>query len=138
MPPDVFVSAALKCGYIWLAGRAHLPLLRLRPQHRGPPLCHQLRRDQNQPERAFLRGTQLSDTEADPCSITEFWAVACPLCVSQALDNALDIARQLGLRLIIPFVDQWRWVGGITSYARFRGFEDLKEAEEQFWQNPQV
>lgn len=54
----------------------------------------------------------------------------------QVLDHALDIARQLGLRLIIPFVDQWRWVGGITSYARFRGFEE--NLEEAFWQEPQA
>jgi hypothetical protein len=40
----------------------------------------------------------------------------------QALDHALDISRQLGLRLIVPFVDQWEWIGGIKQYAKFRGF----------------
>lgn len=36
------------------------------------------------------------------------------------LDNLLALANQYGVRLIIPFVDQWQWEGGIESYVNFR------------------
>ena len=49
----------------------------------------------------------------------------------QVLDQALAIARELRIRLIIPFVDQWQWVGGIESYARFRGHTEA--LVEKFW-----
>ena len=38
-----------------------------------------------------------------------------------AMDHAIAAANEQGVRLIIPLVDQWSWVGGITEYARFRG-----------------
>ena len=47
----------------------------------------------------------------------------------QALDQALDVAREMGVRLILPLIDQWTWVGGIESMARWRGF-----AGEGFWE----
>lgn len=39
------------------------------------------------------------------------------------MDHALDVARSLGIRVIIPFVDQWTWHGGIQQYSKFRGWE---------------
>ncbi|TYP74713.1 S-layer homology domain-containing protein [Paenibacillus methanolicus] len=36
------------------------------------------------------------------------------------LDHLLALANQYGVRLIIPFVDQWQWEGGIESYVNFR------------------
>ncbi|QHW31794.1 hypothetical protein GZH47_13730 [Paenibacillus rhizovicinus] len=36
------------------------------------------------------------------------------------LDHLLALANQIGVRLIIPFVDQWQWEGGIESYYAFR------------------
>ncbi|MCD1259658.1 CIA30 family protein [Paenibacillus athensensis] len=36
------------------------------------------------------------------------------------LDKFLALANQYGIRVIIPFVDQWQWVGGIESYVNFR------------------
>jgi len=38
----------------------------------------------------------------------------------QKLDKFLALANQYGIRVIIPFVDQWQWVGGIESYVNFR------------------
>ncbi|OMF36894.1 hypothetical protein BK133_08220 [Paenibacillus sp. FSL H8-0548] len=36
------------------------------------------------------------------------------------LDNLLALANEHGIRLLIPFVDQWQWEGGIESYVNFR------------------
>ncbi|WP_094248338.1 MULTISPECIES: S-layer homology domain-containing protein [unclassified Paenibacillus] len=35
------------------------------------------------------------------------------------MDRMLALANQTGVRVIIPFVDQWQWVGGIESYVNF-------------------
>jgi mannan endo-1,4-beta-mannosidase len=43
-------------------------------------------------------------------------------------DKVLQIANELGVRVIIPFVDNWWWWGGIADYARFRG-----KPKEAFW-----
>ena len=51
----------------------------------------------------------------------------------QTLDLALQIANQQGVRLIIPFVDNWVWQGGRADYARFRG-----KSRGDFWTDPQV
>jgi len=51
----------------------------------------------------------------------------------EVLDRVLQIAREKGVRVIIPFVDNWHWWGGCAEYARFRG----KEAEE-FWTDEQI
>jgi hypothetical protein len=48
----------------------------------------------------------------------------------QALDQALDVAREMGVRLILPLIDQWTWVGGVESMARWRGFK----AAKAFWE----
>ncbi len=51
----------------------------------------------------------------------------------QTMDLVLAKANQIGVRLIIPFVDNWRWMGGIGEYAAFRG-----EEPGAFWTDPQI
>lgn len=46
----------------------------------------------------------------------------------RALDKILEVANRTGVRVIIPFVDNWKWWGGIEQYAEYRG----KSAAE-FW-----
>lgn len=50
-----------------------------------------------------------------------------------ALDHAVALAHQYGVRLIIPFVDQYSWWGGITEYASFRG-----KTADAFWTDTQI
>ena len=38
----------------------------------------------------------------------------------RALDKVLEVANKTGVRIIIPFVDNWVWWGGIKEYAAFR------------------
>ena len=49
------------------------------------------------------------------------------------LDSILAVANELGIRLIIPLVDNWKWMGGRGQYAAFRG----KQADD-FWSNEQI
>ena len=51
----------------------------------------------------------------------------------RALDQVLDVANRTGVRVIIPFVDNWNWWGGIAEYAGFRG-----KPKEAFWTDPAV
>ncbi len=51
----------------------------------------------------------------------------------RAYDKVLQVANEVGVRLIIPFVDNWWWWGGIADYARFRG-----KPKEAFWTDPVV
>jgi len=51
----------------------------------------------------------------------------------RALDKVLEVANRVGVRVIIPFVDNWKWWGGAEQYAEYRG----KTAAE-FWTDPQV
>ncbi len=51
----------------------------------------------------------------------------------RALDKILQIANEEGVRLIIPFVDNWWWWGGPAEYAAFRN----KTAKE-FWTDPEL
>jgi hypothetical protein len=51
----------------------------------------------------------------------------------RALDKVLQIANELDVRVIIPFVDNWRWWGGVAEYAAFRGKE-----REAFWTDPEI
>ncbi len=46
----------------------------------------------------------------------------------RAYDKMLQVANTIGVRVIIPFLDNWWWWGGPKEYARFRG----KQASE-FW-----
>jgi hypothetical protein len=48
-------------------------------------------------------------------------------------DKVLQIANEVGVRVIIPFVDNWWWWGGISDYARFRG-----KPKEAFWNDTTV
>ncbi len=45
-----------------------------------------------------------------------------------ALDKVLQVANETGVRLIIPLVDNWPWMGGKAEYAAFRGKQPL-----DFW-----
>jgi mannan endo-1,4-beta-mannosidase len=49
------------------------------------------------------------------------------------LDQVLESANRHGVRLIIPFVDQASWWGGIQELAAFRG-----KAKDDFYTDPQV
>ena len=51
----------------------------------------------------------------------------------RALDKVLEVANKTGVRIIVPFVDNWIWWGGIQEYAGFRG-----KAKEAFWTDPEV
>jgi mannan endo-1,4-beta-mannosidase len=51
----------------------------------------------------------------------------------RALDEVLQVANEQGVRVILPFVDNWHWWGGITEYAGFRD-----KAKDDFWTDPQI
>jgi mannan endo-1,4-beta-mannosidase len=51
----------------------------------------------------------------------------------RTLDKVLEVAHQKGIRVIIPFVDNWVWWGGIKEYAAFRN-----KQKEDFWKDPQL
>jgi mannan endo-1,4-beta-mannosidase len=51
----------------------------------------------------------------------------------RALDQVLQIANEQGVRLIIPFVDNWHWWGGRVQYAGFHG-----KTKDDFWTDPEV
>ncbi len=51
----------------------------------------------------------------------------------RALDLVLQVANEQGVRVIVPFVDNWIWWGGIAEYAGFRG-----KPKDAFWTDPQV
>jgi hypothetical protein len=37
------------------------------------------------------------------------------------LDRALELANRHGIRLIIPFIDEWEWFGGVTQFSALYG-----------------
>ncbi len=49
------------------------------------------------------------------------------------LDQVLETANRRGVRLIIPFIDQNSWWGGIEEFAGFRG-----KSRDEFYTDPQV
>jgi hypothetical protein len=49
------------------------------------------------------------------------------------VDAALAAANEQGVRLVVPLIDQWSWIGGIAEHAAFRG----KSADE-FWTDEAV
>ena len=51
----------------------------------------------------------------------------------RVLDEVLAAANRTGVRLIIPLVDNWPWMGGRAEYARWRG-----KTPDDFWTDPQV
>ena len=51
----------------------------------------------------------------------------------QTMDTLLAIANEVGVRVIIPFTNNWKWQGGRPQYAAFRD----KEPDE-FWTDKQL
>jgi len=51
----------------------------------------------------------------------------------KTLDKILQIANEVGVRVIIPFMDNWHWWGGPKEYAGFRGKE-----RDEFWTDPEL
>ncbi len=51
----------------------------------------------------------------------------------RTLDEVLAAANRTGVRLIIPFVDNWPWMGGRAEYAGWRG-----KTLDDFWSDPQL
>jgi len=51
----------------------------------------------------------------------------------QALDMVLAVANRKGIRVIIPFIDNWKWWGGIGAAAAFRG-----KQPQDFWTDPEL
>jgi hypothetical protein len=50
-----------------------------------------------------------------------------------ALDRVLQAANEQGVRLVIPLVNNWPWMGGRGEYAAFRGKD-----KNAFWTDPQL
>ncbi len=50
-----------------------------------------------------------------------------------ALDRVLAIANRVGVRVILPLVDNWKWWGGAAEYASYRN-----KPPEAFWTDPDV
>ena len=46
----------------------------------------------------------------------------------KTMDTMLVLANKTGIRIIIPLVNNWLWMGGRPQYAEFRG-----ENENEFW-----
>lgn len=51
----------------------------------------------------------------------------------RTLDLVLQVANETGVRVIVPFVDNWSWWGGAAEYAGFRG-----KPKSAFWSDPEV
>jgi mannan endo-1,4-beta-mannosidase len=51
----------------------------------------------------------------------------------RTFDRVLQIANEVGIRLIVPFVDNWHWWGGPKEYAAFRG-----KSKDEFWTDHQL
>ena len=51
----------------------------------------------------------------------------------RVLDEIVAAAKRNDIRLIIPLVDNWPWMGGRADYARWRG-----KTMDDFWTDPQV
>lgn len=51
----------------------------------------------------------------------------------RTLDAVLQVANQKGVRVIIPFVDNWSWWGGRPEYAGFRN-----KSKDEFWTDPRI
>ena len=49
------------------------------------------------------------------------------------MDHAVAQAGEQGVRLIVPFVDQWHWWGGVEDYAAWHGLP-----AESFWTDERV
>jgi len=49
------------------------------------------------------------------------------------LDRALQTANEQGVRLVIPLMNNWPWMGGRAEYATFRG-----KGKNDYWTDPQL
>ncbi|MFC5651904.1 hypothetical protein ACFPYJ_22830 [Paenibacillus solisilvae] len=49
------------------------------------------------------------------------------------LDLVLALAAKHGVRVIIPFIDQWPWFGGIEHFAAF-----FNKSPKEFWIDPEI
>ena len=49
------------------------------------------------------------------------------------MDTMLALANETGVRLIVPLLNAWKWMGGRPQYAGFRG-----KTEEEFWTDPRL
>ena len=49
------------------------------------------------------------------------------------MDSVLALANKTGVRLIVSFLNNWKWMGGRPQYAEFRG-----KTEDDFWTDPQL
>ena len=48
-------------------------------------------------------------------------------------DLMLALANEIGIRIIFPIVNNWKWMGGRPQYAAFRG-----KGQDDFWTDPQL
>src|SRR4030095_15018 len=51
----------------------------------------------------------------------------------RALDKVLEVANRVGVRVIVPLVDNWKWWGGVEQYAEYRD-----KPAVQFWTDPAI
>jgi hypothetical protein len=51
----------------------------------------------------------------------------------EAMDRVLALANEIGVRLIVPLLNNWQWMGGRPQYAGFRGKD-----ESAFWTDRQL
>lgn len=51
----------------------------------------------------------------------------------RAMDRALALASEYGVRVIVPLVNNWQWMGGRPEYAAFRGKD-----KDAFWTDRQL
>lgn len=58
----------------------------------------------------------------------------------KSLDYVLAIANEKGIRIIFPFIDNWKWWGGIPAMAHFRNknFDDFWKDEQLFEDYKQI
>ncbi|MBO6015897.1 MAG: hypothetical protein J6P60_04840, partial [Lachnospiraceae bacterium] len=52
-----------------------------------------------------------------------------------ALDDVLAQANKYGVRVIIPFVDHWHWIGGMDGYVWLAGESDGKKPSQSGFQD---
>ena len=51
----------------------------------------------------------------------------------RTMDLALALANRYGVRVIVPLLNNWQWMGGRPQYAAFRGKD-----KDAFWTDPQL
>lgn len=51
----------------------------------------------------------------------------------RTMDLVLSLANEYGIRVIVPLLNNWQWMGGRPQYAAFRG-----KTKDDFWTDPQL